>query len=75
MEVIMSEYATGGCVVMDDPSYVDNLMFKLKSYEKNGIYLGVNLCSTYEDSRFPFNTKTLDELMAKLFCYSKHDFL
>ena len=63
------------CGRMDDPSYVDNLMFKLKSYEKNGIYLGVNLFITYENSRFPFNTKMLDELMAKLFCYSRHDFL
>lgn len=63
------------CGRMDDTAYVDNLMFKLRTYEKNGIYLGVNLFITYENSRFPFNAKMLDELISKLFCYSKHDFL
>ena len=25
----MSEYATGGCVVMDDPSYVNNIDYSM----------------------------------------------
>ena len=61
------------CGLMDDPRYVQNLMFKLKTYEKNGIYLGINLFLTYENQRYPFNGKLLDVLMKDLFCYTKHD--
>lgn len=53
---------------MDDSSYVDNVMYKLNTYEKNGIFLGVNLFVTYETGRMPLNTRALDGLLRKLFC-------
>ena len=54
--------------MMDDINYVDNVMFKLSSYERSGIYLGVNLFITYETSKKPLNTRTLDGLIRRLFC-------
>lgn len=63
------------CGLMNEQSYVDNLMFKFKSYERNGIYLGVNLFITYESNRYPFNGKVLDELIKRLFSCTKHDLL
>ena len=55
------------CGLMDNQGYVDTLMYKLRTYERNGIYLGVNLFITYESEKFPFNTKVLDELIKYLF--------
>lgn len=54
--------------MMDDSSYADKAMLKLNTYEKNGIYLGVNLFITHETGRNPLNTKVLDKLMRRLFC-------
>ena len=54
--------------LMDDINYVENMMFKLNTYERNGIYLGVNLFITHETSKIPLNTRTLDGLIRKLFC-------
>lgn len=54
--------------MMDDMNYVDTTLFKINSYEKNDIYLGVNLFITYETSRQPFNTKKLNEMFKLLFC-------
>lgn len=54
--------------MMDDAGYVDKVMVKLYTYEKNGIYLGVNLFITHESGRNPLNTKVLDKFIRKLFC-------
>lgn len=54
--------------MMDDLEYVDMALYKLSSYEKNGIYLGVNLFVTHETGKRALNTKGLDGLMRKLFC-------
>lgn len=54
--------------MLDDEKYMDMVMYKLSTYEKNGIYLGVNLFITYETSKTPLNTRTLDGLIRKLFC-------
>lgn len=54
--------------LMDDAHYVENIMYKLNTYERNHIYLGVNLFITYETSRNPLNTRTLDGLLRSLFC-------
>ncbi|MBQ9135977.1 MAG: hypothetical protein IJX66_07810 [Lachnospiraceae bacterium] len=54
--------------MMDDSGYVNNVMIKLNTYQKNEIHLGVNLFITHETSRNPLNTKMLDKLMRKLFC-------
>ena len=53
--------------LMDDEGYVEKVMWKLNTYERNGIYLGVNLFITYETGRNPLNTKTLDRLIRSLF--------
>ncbi|MBR6537384.1 MAG: hypothetical protein IKT67_09315 [Lachnospiraceae bacterium] len=54
--------------MMDDPEYADTALYKLGTYEKNGIYLGVNLFLTYETGKKALNTKGLDGLVRKLFC-------
>jgi len=43
------------------------VMHKLKTYESNGIYLGINLFITFETSIRPINTKVLDEELKALF--------
>lgn len=54
--------------MMDDINYVETVLFKMNTYEMNGIYLGVNLFITYETGRRPLNTKKLKEMFTKLFC-------
>lgn len=63
------------CGLMDDPGYVDILMYKLKTYEKNGIYLGVNLFMTFESGKHPLNGKIIDALVKNLFCCTKSNVL
>ena len=53
--------------MMDDMDYVNNTMLKLNTYERNGVYLGINLFITYETSIRPMNTKVLDEVLRTLF--------
>lgn len=53
---------------MDDADYVDTVLYKLNTYEKNEIYLGVNLFITHETSKNPLNTRVLDGMLRKLFC-------
>ena len=52
--------------MMDDMNYVNNVLLKFNTYEKNGIYLGVNLFFTYETSKKPLNIRALDEMLKKL---------
>lgn len=54
--------------MMDDMNYVESVLYKLNTYEKNRIYLGVNLFATYETRRKSINTKALDNLIKTLFC-------
>ena len=54
--------------MMDDVGYVEMAMHKLSTYEKNGIYLGVNLFLTYETGKNPLNTRAINELLQELFC-------
>ena len=53
--------------MMDDMDYLKKVMHKLKTYESNGIYLGINLFITFETSIRPINTKVLDEELKALF--------
>lgn len=53
--------------MMDDMEYINTFLYKLETYERNGIYLGINLFFTYETSKKPLNTRTLDNFMRKLF--------
>lgn len=54
--------------MMDDMEYVNKVLYKLNTYEKNGIYLGVNLFLTYETGKNPLNIQSLDEMLRVLFC-------
>ena len=53
--------------MLDDARYVENVIYKLNSYERNRICLGVNLFVTYETSKKPINVKALDLLIRKRF--------
>lgn len=52
--------------MMDDVNYVNMVIHKLSTYEKNGIYLGVNLFLTFETSKRPLNVRALDEMIKDL---------
>lgn len=54
--------------MLDDEEYFDKMLVKLNTYEKNGIYLGVNLFVSYETSRSPLNIKALNSQLRELFC-------
>lgn len=54
--------------MLDDEEYYVKMMFKLNSYENNGIYIGANLFVTYETSRKPLNTKNLNYKFREYFC-------
>jgi len=53
--------------MMDDIGYVEGMTYKLNTYEKNGIYLGVNLFVTYETEKTALNSKVLDGLIRSVF--------
>ncbi|MBR4059615.1 MAG: hypothetical protein IKK03_07225 [Lachnospiraceae bacterium] len=57
--------------MMDDSNYVENVIRKFNIYERNGIYIGVNLFITYETKKNPLNTRALDGLIKTLFCEDK----
>lgn len=52
--------------LMDNKDYVDNMIYKLKTYERSNIYLGVNLFITYETGKYPLNVKMFETLIRKL---------
>lgn len=51
---------------MDDVDYINTVLYKLHTYERNGIYLGINLFFTYETSTKPLNTRILSEFLSKV---------
>lgn len=53
--------------MMDDMEYINTFLYKLETYEKNGIYMGINLFFTYETSKKPLNTRALDDFIRKVF--------
>lgn len=46
--------------MMDDPTYVENAIRKIASYEQNGIFPGENLILTYETKKNPLNQKMVN---------------
>ena len=54
--------------MLDNQEYSETALFKLSTYEKNEIYLGVNLFITYETGKKSLNTQGLDGLLRCLFC-------
>lgn len=53
--------------LMDDEKYVENTIRKLNTYERNGVFLGVNLLLTYENGKMPLNTRNLDSMLRRFF--------
>ena len=45
--------------MLDNSSYYENAMFKLDTYEKNGILLGEGLIILHETSAVPLNTNVM----------------
>lgn len=54
--------------LMDNSEYMDSVVYKLNTFERNGIYLGVNLFITHETSKKPLNIRALDGMLKQLFC-------
>ena len=54
--------------LMDKSEYVESVLYKLNTYERNGIYPGVKLFFTHETSKMPLNTRALDGMLKELFC-------
>lgn len=50
---------------MDDPKYVENVMRKIESYERNGIYPGERLLMTFETSKSPVNMNLFEQFIRK----------
>ena len=53
--------------MMDDMEYVESVIRKLNTYEKNGIYLGIHLFITYETAKYPLSLRQLEELIKGVF--------
>ena len=53
--------------MMDDPDYCRKAFQKLRKYEANGIYPGVNLIITMETAAFPINLSIIKS-MIRTFC-------
>lgn len=54
--------------LMDDENYIEGAIYKLNMYEKNKIYVGVNLFLTHETKKNPLNTRALDGFLRTAFC-------
>lgn len=54
--------------MMDDAEYVNALIYRINTYESNGIYPGERLFFTHETSRNPLNTKVMDSMLREWFC-------
>ncbi|MCR4807728.1 MAG: hypothetical protein K5857_08635 [Lachnospiraceae bacterium] len=49
--------------MMDDIEYRNNAFMKVREYELNGYYQGLNLILTFETGKYPLNTKTLKNMI------------
>ena len=53
--------------MMDDADYRNKAFAKIREYETNGFYQGLNFICTMETGRFPINTKSLDNMVQRVF--------
>lgn len=51
------------CGRMDDPSYTDDLLYRVNLYSQEKIYIGDRLFFTFESSTRPLNTDCLDDFI------------
>ena len=52
--------------MMDDSDYRDNAIRKIERYQKNGIFLGINLIATFEGRNTSLNISELNRLILSL---------
>lgn len=52
--------------MMDDIEYRNNAFLKLREYESNGYYQGVNLIWTFETTKSPLNTRNIRNMISKI---------
>lgn len=50
---------------MDDSEYVEDNLRKIETYEKNDFFSGGKLLLTYETSKRPLNTRTIERMISK----------
>ena len=53
--------------MMDDSDYRSNALQRLKAYEASGYYLGCNLVVTFETTKQPLDTRTVNNLIKQFF--------
>ena len=51
--------------MMDDPEYVEDNLRRIEAYEKNDFFLGDKLILTYETSKRPLNSRTIERMISK----------
>jgi hypothetical protein len=49
--------------MMDDIEYRNNAFGKIRLYESNGFYLGVNFIYTFETVKYPINSRSLRNML------------
>ena len=49
--------------LMEYPEYCENALLKIKTYARNGIFLGKNLIFTFETEKNPFDVTYLEMLL------------
>ena len=53
--------------MMDDIEYRNNAFLKIREYESNGYFQGVNFVWTMETSKYPINTKAINNMVQSMF--------
>ncbi|MCR5527485.1 MAG: hypothetical protein K6F39_08955 [Lachnospiraceae bacterium] len=53
--------------LMDDPDYVEKMLWKLRLYESNGYVLGENLIMTFESREFPLSIESIEGIIKSNF--------
>lgn len=53
--------------MMDNPTYCENAIRKINSYQKNGYYEGENILYTFETLKNPINIKNFENVMRNRF--------
>ena len=52
--------------MMDDMEYRNNAFMKIREYESNGYYQGVNFIWTFETTKYPLNTRNVRGMISKI---------
>ena len=52
--------------MMDDLEYRNNAFAKIRQYESNGYYQGVNFIFTFETTKYPINSRSLQNMISSL---------